>query len=302
MEKVDENVKKLVNILENTNGTGENICNYGLVSDKGVFDLNWKTCHAGFRNLTSRYAKDEQGKRNILNEGGHGIVRPILGINLLQKGWFKFYKVVEEVEKITFLEWLYNYSPWSSTFVTKDHASSWEQGFFISDLDTPANLVIGGMIASRFTGESLTRLRVWYYLVDKGIDPNLAFLVSLNFTADNIEPNKFKISYMCNHSPLIDGGDKKKNRNFLDNKPNNLIEKYSLCLTYNSIDNTFHRDNSINIYIGENIKKLANEMLTTKEVKDNNPFSTSNTRQTSSILTGEELLQFTTEIYQKEFT
>jgi hypothetical protein len=47
--------------------TGKNVCNYGLVSDKGVFDLNWRACHAGFRDLTSKYAKDEQGKRDVLN-------------------------------------------------------------------------------------------------------------------------------------------------------------------------------------------------------------------------------------------
>src|SRR5690606_7904111 len=83
-----------------------------------------------------------------------------------------------------YFEWLLNYSPFRSVFVTKSIRRVMSSNLIITDTETPANLMVGGLIATRLAWENYTEngnfrsCILWDLIVQRGLHPNAAFVLA----------------------------------------------------------------------------------------------------------------------------
>jgi hypothetical protein len=96
----------------------------------------------------------------------------------------------------TYYEWLFNYSPYRSCFITKDHRKAIADRVVVLDANAEANLMIGACSAIRCPWEyyyadynipSIARL--WYELVADGNDPTAAMALASNFSGSDDQWN-----------------------------------------------------------------------------------------------------------------
>lgn len=76
---------------------------------------------------------------------------------------------------VQYWEWLVHESPWADIFLTKSLAEA-EDGGVLIDVDTPANVAMLAIIATREPHEFPNRIEIWYDLVQSGADPYVSTL------------------------------------------------------------------------------------------------------------------------------
>ena len=166
-----------------------------------------------------------------------------------------------------FLEWLLNYSPYSSVFLTKSPKTAMRDGYYVAYTDTPSNLLAGALIAGRSMNEYTDIVVVWNELVKRGVHPNIAFA-----WAHLLGTEPFSLHTRCSHVAM-DGrliGDRYV-LNFLQNvrvdEPS-----YRETGTYRNIHNTWlvYRDDIVPNVTGR-APALMDE-LTKLNAPKNNPF------------------------------
>ena len=81
-------------------------------------------------------------------------------------------------DKALYLDWLFNRSPYASTFISKSAIRSLNYGFSVSDCATPSNLMAAGLVATRRMWEYPYILRVWVDLTKAGVNENLAYYLA----------------------------------------------------------------------------------------------------------------------------
>lgn len=93
-------------------------------------------------------------------------------------------KISQEVKR-AFVEWLVNFSPYRSVFVTTDIDSIMKDDFVVASIDHPANLMAGALQALRALSEHPHAGYIWYHLVKAGTHPNIAFYLAYAFRTGN---------------------------------------------------------------------------------------------------------------------
>ena len=87
-----------------------------------------------------------------------------------------------------YYEWLFNYSPWRSAFITKDVSAVMKSRVVVMNVDAPANLMAGACIAVRHPWESYcswsgtvrAKMELWLRLVHEGNDPTTSFVFAIS--------------------------------------------------------------------------------------------------------------------------
>jgi hypothetical protein len=135
---IESGVKEL-----NTEQPSGGVARYGVVLDDGRWlFLNNTACHAGL-NYLQNWKYEGPFDYTTRTRGPTVTVPPKVVINQVQeiKG--------DEEAATRFYEWLLNYSPFSSVFMRKTGKRVVEDHIIIGDCEAPANLLTGGMMASR---------------------------------------------------------------------------------------------------------------------------------------------------------
>lgn len=76
-----------------------------------------------------------------------------------------------------YLHHMLNDSPWASACITKDIAEAYRDGILM-DVNKNVSVIVGAAIAIREGWEHSQRLRLYNELLDKGVNSNVAYLVS----------------------------------------------------------------------------------------------------------------------------
>lgn len=192
-----------------TNG----VAKYAFGSKKGVFSMCGNTaCHAGL---------------------GYPSISPDWVIGYLEKR-----PLVKEEVRRAFTEWLVNFSPFRSVFVTRDIDSIMKDEFAIVSVDHPQNLMAGALQAMRAMSEHSHASVIWYELVKNGVHPNLAFYLGYAFRTDG------KVMYQSHsgHTGCTSPSCTSRETlvNFLMDKPVNLSKStYRNSHSYSGAQNIF---------------------------------------------------------------
>ena len=209
----------------------------------------------------TRYASIEKGGKFVYhgNTACHaglsypGTEKPVCVVNQIQT------IVPEEPAAIRFYEWLLNFSPYRDAFITKNAKKAVEDHIIIADTKAPANIMVGGLMASRFATEpdyGIARAcTAWDRLVELGVHPNAAFALSHSLRVDE-EYETIAIGELC-HTALYTGMVREYNvHNYeyedkgdgldqtfwylLKDMPQVLLPPYREHLTYSKISATWH--------------------------------------------------------------
>jgi len=88
----------------------------------------------------------------------------------------------------TYYEWLFNYSPYRDTFITKDHRKVLADKVVMLTADIDASLMLGACSAVRLPWESYyteyklpSIVHLWWELVSKGSDPTVSLALANQF-------------------------------------------------------------------------------------------------------------------------
>lgn len=179
----------------------------------------------------------------------------------------------EEVGR-RFYEWLLNYSPFSSVFVTKSIKRAFSNGFVIADADKPANLLTGGLIAGRSTSESYGGIyraaRVWDELVIRGVHPNAAYVASYFIRPDTDDYDTVSSGYLGH---AVFNSPDKVFFPFLNGQPikKRLQGPYAIERSYTWVSALWEgKSSGVENLLAATIKQVADAR---KNVKGNNPFA-----------------------------
>lgn len=102
-----------------------------------------------------------------------------------------------------YYDWLFNRSPYAPIFITKDVKSVMEEAIEVIDANHPANLIVGGMTASRTASEYPYIVMVWDKLVKLKVHENVAFYFAHLFRCKYKNPETLGIvPAMWNHTAI----------------------------------------------------------------------------------------------------
>lgn len=111
---------------------------------------------------------------------------------------------VEKGQADQFFDYLVNRSPFANIFIEKNLDNIYKLGHVVST-QHPENLVISGLIASRFVTENyndviVERVKIFFEIKRLGFDENFAFIMAHLFNGC-IQPKRYKVTY----SPISSG-------------------------------------------------------------------------------------------------
>ncbi len=144
---------------------------------------------------------------------------------------------------VPYLDWLFNRSPYASVFLDKDAQECLEKKRICCTPDVPANLLVGGLIASRRLTEYGDILRSWYELMSRGVNENMAYLLSHNLHLDNRDyktDSSVGLTVRSCHCSLNPGCmDEKAVFNFINSKVVHSRDTFAQGSSYHGVDKTW---------------------------------------------------------------
>lgn len=148
-EQLREFLKKKFPLGQN----GGWVANYGWVTDDNKLVMSdTHVCHAGLS-----YPKCNMPL---------AIVTQIMGQNCTKPN------------AVTYYNWLFNESPMSEVFISKDAEQTIEDGFIILNTESPMNVTIGACIMTRHLWETSELIEKWSDLVEAGVNKDGAFVLA----------------------------------------------------------------------------------------------------------------------------
>lgn len=108
---------------------------------------------------------------------------PEVVINFLQTNYRQSHgpggwEATTHAEKVMFLDWLMNESPYKDAFYWKDAEQALTMGFCVMDGNCPGNVMGGGVVATRRLWEHTLVLSAWCSLVSGGMDKHIAYPIA----------------------------------------------------------------------------------------------------------------------------
>lgn len=211
---------------------------YGVVWANGELeDLDYTYCHgslAGLGGDDEYYDADEERYVAKPREG-----HCIAVVNQIQM------PRVEEHEALRYYEWLFNFSPFRSAFPEKDYKKVYDRHVFVTDTSVAANLMVGGLMASRFPtenydGNGLYRLcTLWNRLVERDVHPNLAYSVASIMRVGNECDTLAVVNNAGGHQAIAPREFTGTHKNFLNDSPAYLSSPYMEVHDYDNINATW---------------------------------------------------------------
>lgn len=187
-------------------------------------------------------------------------------------------------DKALYLDWLFNRSPYASTFISKSAIRSLNYGFSVSDCATPSNLMAAGLVATRRMWEYPYILRVWVDLTKAGVNENLAYylahlaLCKVDGTGE-MSWNSPAYGH-CSIDSHLWGVDSVKN--FINSAPQQLNQLYTKNINYYGYGRMFTEK----VNEKDPLYKWINANFPYKEEKkevDKNPFKAARVERENTI-------------------
>jgi hypothetical protein len=150
------------------------------------------------------------------------------------------YNNSKDTEK--FLNWLIYWSPFSKAFITIPNVSYYDTGM-IMDVSHSPQYIVGALSVARECDEQSEKVKCWTWLVDNGMHPDVAYLISyyLRESREGWQVTN-RCPYNSNHMALDVGRwwYKRIFKRWFDNKPilDDLIPMRE-CTNYNGIQVLF---------------------------------------------------------------
>jgi len=206
-------------------------------------------------------------------------------------------------DKILYLDWLFNRSPYASTFISKNAIRSLNYGFSVSDCATPSNLMAAGLVATRRMWEYPYILRVWVDLTKAGVNENLAYYLAHLSSCKVDGTGKLAWNNPVYGHCSIDshrwGADSLKN--FINNTPKKLNQLYTEDIHYSGYGGMFSNKDDVRdplyVWIDANFPYKDEQ-----KGEDNNPFKAARVAQVNTISYKkgiERMATFATKIMEK---
>lgn len=104
-------------------------------------------------------------------------------INRIQKNYAasQIFSETSEEDRIAYLSWLMNESPFAESFISKDAKECLDEGLIINTCDVDGRILVGGMTAMRgmWEGGNTCNLGVRHFrkLIEAGCEPHIAFIL-----------------------------------------------------------------------------------------------------------------------------
>ena len=153
----------------------------------------------------------------------------------------------------SFYQWLFNESPYRSVFMNSSYKSALDYGI-ITRTNKPSNLMLGGLIASRIPTEFGDRLPLWYALVKRGCDKNLAFVLC---HCASLEGGRVGYNVLCGHNALEMGEQSLSAiRNFIVGKLVNPQATYDNTLQYTGVTELWGVAQGVKCAFLKNIERI----------------------------------------------
>lgn len=196
---------------------------------------------------------------------------PVAVINQIQQ------PLVGEEIAARFYEWLLNYSPYRNVFITKSIRDAFANNVIVTTAEAPANLMVGGLMASRFATENYLNnylyryCRVWDKLVQLGVHPSAAYCASIFLRPDSDdEKTNLSLTVPLSGHMSIDG-DNRTFFNFIGETPQREGEPYAKNPMYNTITGVWHKNSGRDEGLLTVLEQALNR--TRKSASKNNPFN-----------------------------
>lgn len=150
-----------------------------------VSDQSGGLCHSGFAingkfryvNYTACFAEISRPAR--YTKGNKDVVNAVL-VHIRNPKKIQSYskcKTTPPESYVKYYDWLFNQSPWSDAYITKDIDWVMENGCVLLDPNANCDIVYGGAIATRFPYECPYNFQVWARMEELGVNKSLAFLI-----------------------------------------------------------------------------------------------------------------------------
>lgn len=141
----------------------------------------------------------------------------------------------------SYYHWLLNSSPYAPIFISRDAEKVIEEAVEVIDAANPANLIVGGMTASRTASEYPYILVVWDALVKQGVHPNVAFCYAHVFRCKKKDPDSIGIIPAAwNHAAISGDCNDAYVENFIHAKMASPEGLYSEIGSYGSVQSLWH--------------------------------------------------------------
>lgn len=240
---VDKRLEKVVDDIKDTPLSG--VANFGWVWPKDTTIHAGGACHAQLVSLGPWGDVTKRKPRELISL--FNCIAP--------------FRLTGEKKAIlsTFVDWIFNFSPWSDAYMDKDVEFAVDKAITFSNPDVAANIV--GMSASctRIFNEHPNIGKTWYELVKAGIHPNVAFVVAHKIYIDDkgtvyehapshtgcFNP-KLSSVYSYNATGKVEPSGEKYALNFIQNNRVNLAGAYR--------NDYGHATSTFRVWGGENKK------------------------------------------------
>lgn len=254
--ELSEQIVKLAKDILEEHGIG-NCAACGVIYENGALRVSDNTaCHAG------------------LNQQMAGRPKPVAVVSVCQTDCNKRGARLDAEHIAMYTDWLLNRSPYNSAFITKDAASCIELGYVATTAEVPSNLMVGGLVAHRYTWEHASLVRTWCELVNAGCNEDTAFLfthmIGSSFVGGSPvkEVASFGSTYKSGHTALSVGGMTEKDLlNFVNHEPVEPNQPYNVDVEYRGLDDLFGRSAIENNNTVAIFKQLRDVIRLEKEVK-----------------------------------
>jgi hypothetical protein len=200
-------------ILAKANELGRQMAEMGQVTTRWGMVYRWEgeiyssvhsntACHAGLNSpfgcsCGARYRYEDNPKHEADCAYKHRKGGCILAV--VSMLWLD----VPEPMAVSFLNWLFNKSQYSSAFQNRSGKLALSKGYCIADPTVNANIMAGGLVASRRLWEYTSVLHVWDELVKRGVHPALAYWLGHKSSGRAGRPNNMHMrSEMSCHTSI----------------------------------------------------------------------------------------------------
>tara|TARA_R110000772_G_scaffold129472_2_gene237608 strand:+ start:25705 stop:26517 length:813 start_codon:yes stop_codon:yes gene_type:complete len=149
------------------------------------------------------------------------------------------YGVENEEYYNPFINWLVKRSPYADAFLSKQASKVGEDKCLIVNPDCPSNIMVGGIIAARGTYENTGIAKSWCELTKRGVNENLAFILSHWAKYGMAGVVGFQGHTQSHHA--VDGNYATKCyiKAFINNKPYRINPTYQSVRRYSCIQSTW---------------------------------------------------------------
>lgn len=195
--------------------------------------------------------------------------KPILLINKIMENKIEEPNAKDIEDR--FFHWLMNESNWA--YVFDKSIVNLTSDIQIVRTDVPSNMMVSALFATRMTSENGERMGIWWDMVERGVDPHVSILLSLNLKK-NEDSLVIQNTENTNHNCLSWLGG--VITSLVKNKPSRLDLNYRDRTVYRNVNSTWSGvEDGLNYHI---LNEFLDSYTKTTNKTSKNPFGQGATR------------------------